>query len=273
MATAVTRQGGCADLFNRTVSGGWGVSEFPTLADYPEWRYENCSPGDDWYRDGDPEYFRVEDGIAIIETTPAFINSDPWMWMYPRGNPSTFQFPFEMEVRFRVDSTVTGNQIDFYIGDSEAVGDIGSVGNVWYITFDFNGPSGDRHPNLRTFGFGGVLQPGTNYFESDDGVPLTTDLWGNWLTLRWMVDPFVTHTVRGKIWREDLPEPDWQCGFDLVGAGSWGGLRQLIVGAYHPSGGSGTTKWSIDHIKDLNGSICAMLGSDFPVRCNGAIVE
>lgn len=264
----------CAENFKRSVVGGWGNAEFPSL---DGWRYTNGVPGDDWYRPGNPEYFSVSGGLGIIDTNAptAEVGNDPASWFFPKGDPETFQFPAEFLIKFfpevPADFSNKGMQVDFYLGDSHGVGSIGSVGDtIFWTLYHTNFPSSVTGFYVDYFGS----------WQADTFIELESaalnDLWNNWLLVRFRVEPT---GVMAKIWKETDPEPnDWMVSFNFPdGLTGWAGLRNVLIYGYkttssppftvHP------TKYKFDYIKDIYGRICAMSGADEVPVFNGAINE
>lgn len=262
----------CEENFNQPFVNGWGDSAFPSI---DGWRFENGVPGDDWYRDGDPEYFSVENGLGIINTYP-YQNEDSAIWFFPKGNPDTFQLPAEFLIRFFAEtpdpaSLNFGAQIDFYLTDTEKVGSIGSLGNSVFWTF-----LRSRFSQTTEFyvdSFGNWNWPGN--VEQEIILPDGDSYWNQWLRVRFKFDNL---GLFAKIWKETDPEPvDWMVWADFPNGiePQWQGLQQMLIWGYttdtsppftlHP------TRYMFDYIKDINRSICRMSGPDFVPNFNGPV--
>lgn len=250
--------------------GGF-AGELPSL---DGWRFENGLPGNDWYREGDSEYFSVVGGQLVIASgaySPSTgVDTDPWIWMFPKGDPTTYKFPAEYLIRFKVEFTGVPDtqypQIDFYLGDVEKVGTAGSLGDVFFATLE--GPI--SAPNFRLGSFGM-----TDYSTSIESNP-GTSIWNNWALLKWSVDPAAS-LAKAKLWVDGTAEPDWMSTINILNFSAWNGLRILIVGPYSvlipgpPSGDAYDIKYRIDYIKDLKKGICKMNGTDFVPTWNGPL--
>lgn len=261
---------GCLEDFKVPYTNGWGNSTFPTL---DGWRFINGEPGDDWYKGGDPEYFYVENGYGVIDQT-VYYNWDANIWMFPKGDPTTFKIPAEYLVRFKAEvnaSAGTGTQIDFYLGDVEKVGTIGSLGNTVFFTLYRSFLSNETVFYVDSFG--SWLWTGSIYQEAT----LDDSYWDTWLLVRFRFEEYM---IYGKIWKDGDPEPeDWMAyeGFEggIYSGDAWKGLRLMLIYPYfansYPPYANKASRYLFDYIKDINGSICKMSGPDFVPNFNGPL--
>lgn len=286
---------GCTIVFPEDhAPGGWGpVFGVPTEPDNPNWLTEACDPGDAWYFQSNPLLYSVSDGVGIIDLTDDATvhlptNSNPWIF-YRLGDPTEeiavgddaldFKVKLQVNIPDLVDPDTMSPQIDFYICTDDRLGDIGTVGDAYYLTLDSYAPGGSglgqpRYPRLRVGFFSniGMGYPAITDFPDSPYVEWKADFdYGIWNT-----DIFVRLRIErngsladimGKVWPADDDEPeDFQALWGKIDDTNWRGARMFIVGPYDAlrilvSGFVfAPMSYYIYYIQDLSKKICA--GSD-----------